>query len=648
MNVGVYFCRCGGIVSDKINGDALRERLEATGEIAYFESVELACSGEGIELVTADLRAKRPDAVVIAACSPRDHEETFRGVMTAAGLNPFLMQMVNIREHLAWVTEDGAAATEKAFHMVRAAVRRVTHHEPLERGEIEVNSDALIIGAGPAGLKAALTLAEAGRKVVLVEKNAILGGMPVRYDEIFPALECGPCVLEPFMAEALHGPHSDHIEMFLLSEVTGAVGSFGQFTVTIRQQPRRVSLETCIGCGGCIEACPAEMPDPVNCGMSQRKAMGFTFFGGLPNVPHVEPSACLHVQGQECQACVEMCPIPGAVNLDEPERTVERTVGAILVAVGATLYDCSRVPGLGYGALPGVVTSHEFERILAGSGPTGGRIQLSDGTVPESIAIVHCVGSLEPEHNPYCSGICCMTALKFGALIEHKLHGTKITHYYRHMVVPGKEEHGLYEKALGRPGTSLVQIPSASEVSVAAGPAGGLEVSVGGSTARHDMVVLMPAVVPSESMRRMAQLLDLGLDKHGFYGEMQARVDATCSKVRGVYIAGSCQAPMDLARSMTQGLSVAGLVLSALVPGRKLPLEVVQAVVGERCSGCRSCVGVCPYKAVRFDTERGRAEVDPVLCAGCGTCVAGCPSAAIQGRHFTNEQILAEIEGVLA
>ena len=203
MKVGVYFCRCGGIVSDKIDADEVHRRLVRLPEMGYFTAIDLACSEEGKAAMTADLAQRGPDRVVVIACSPREHEETFRAVLANAGINPFLMQMVNVREHVAWVTESGQTATDKAFHLARAALARVVHHEPLERREIDVSTDTLIIGAGPAGLKAAITLAEAGRKVVLVEKGPILGGMPVRYEEVFPRMECGPCVLEPFMAEAV-------------------------------------------------------------------------------------------------------------------------------------------------------------------------------------------------------------------------------------------------------------------------------------------------------------------------------------------------------------------------------------------------------------------------------------------------------------
>jgi heterodisulfide reductase subunit A len=645
VRVGVYFCRCGGLVSDRLDSEAIAQEL--SGDAAYFRSVELACGDEGKQAITEDIQRERPDRVVIAACSPRDHEQTFRGVVAAAGMNPFLMQMANIREQAAWVTSDRAEATTKALQLIRGAVARVRLHQPLESREIEVSSDVLVVGGGPAGLRAALTLAEAGRRVVLVEKGPILGGVPVTVEDIFPTMECGPCVLEPLLAEALRGPHARQIELLLLSEVEATAGSFGNFLVKLRRSPRYVDVATCIGCNLCVEACPATGPNPVNAGLSQRHAMDFAFFGGLPSAPYLDPSACLRFQGQDCDRCRAACPIPGVVRLDDREEIVERRVGAIVVAIGGALYDARHLAQLGYG-LPDVLTSLEFERVLASNGPTQGAIRLADGRVPESVAIVHCAGSLDPAHKEYCSGICCLEAFKFNLLVGKKLPAARVTHYTRTVVTPGKQEAVLFRDAVSREGTRMVSYTVPDRLRVEPAEDGRKRVRLRSGSEVHDLVVLMPALVPSSGAARLAGILDLGLDRQGFFEELHGLVDVTRSRVRGIFVVGTCRAPVDLGRAMTEGASAAGLALASLVPGRMLELQAIHAVVDEeRCSGCRVCLAVCPFKAISFDPERRRAAVDPALCTACGTCVAACPAAAMTGHHFTSQQIFAEIEGVL-
>jgi heterodisulfide reductase subunit A2 len=655
VKIGVYFCNCGTNVSEKIDPEKVRCSLQAHSDLAYFKAVDFLCSESGAAFMESDVRENQPDRVVVAACSVRDHEETFRGVLCRAGMNPFLMQMVNIREHVAWVTASGEAAGEKAARYIRAAMGRVKCHEPIEMQQIEVSPDVLIIGAGPAGLKAALTLAEAGRKVCLVEKAPVLGGLPVMYEEVFPNMECGPCMLEPVLADILHGPHSELIEVFTLAEVTEVVGYFGKFTATIRKFPRYISPSLCIACSECIAQCPVSTKNPYNFGLNEKKAVDFPFQGALPNIPYIDPATCVRMTGgQDCSLCRDACLVDGAVVFDDPGETIQRDIGAILVATGAGIYDCSNLPNLGYGRLPDVYTSLEFERILAASGPTAGAVRKACGAEPKDIAIIQCVGSLDSNHKEYCSALCCENAFKFNSLIAHKLPNTRVTHFYRTICVPGKEEHKLYETAKVRETSRFVQFDCLDHLSVHGNGDSRLAVRYckpdsAAVDMQFDMVVLCPAIVPSEGTRRTAQLLELDTDRHGFLEEMHGRMDSARSKMRGIYLAGTCQAPMDIQKTVNQSLAATGYMLSALVPGRKLTVEPVTAMVdAERCSGCRCCIAVCPYKAISLNETRNASEVNPVLCLGCGTCVAACPSAAIAGKHFTNKQILAEIEEVLA
>lgn len=649
VKIGIYFCNCGSNIADKISSDTIAEATGSFPDAPYFTTVDFICSEDGKQQFEESLRSERPDRVVVAACSPRDHEATFRRCMANEGLNPYLMQMVNIREQIAWVTEDPAVATAKAIQAIRGALFRVRQQQPLEKKQLEICPDALVIGAGPAGMKAALSLAEAGRSVVLVERTPFIGGLPVRFDELFPSLECAPCMLEPLMGDLLHGDHAGKVELMTMSELAGVTGFYGNFIAKIRQKPRHVSLQQCIGCGECVEACPASMTNEFNCHASERKAIDFAFAGVLPNAPYLVEETCVRSRGEECRACKDACPMgEDVVDLEEVETFVERTVGSIILATGAGLYDASRVAGLGMGTLPDVYDSLQFERMLSSTGPTGGEIVTRDGKVPSSVAIIHCVGSLDEDHKPYCSGICCQYAFKFNHMITAKLPGTAITHYHRELVAPGKEAHTLFRHAVRNENSYMKRYDGIKDLKVEKDAAGRLQVSVNGEGAAADMVILCPAVIPAEGGDRLSALLDVSCDSYGFFRELHGRMDAAQSTMKGVYLAGACQEPMDTRSAMLEGMATVGYALAGLQPGRTIEIEPITAEVDEaRCAGCRLCVSVCPYHAITFNIEHNASNVNAVLCRGCGTCVAACPAGAITGHGFTNEQIMSEIEGVL-
>jgi heterodisulfide reductase subunit A2 len=652
MKVGVYFCNCGSNVSASIDiHRAIAEVAHASPE-SYVAIVDFACSGEGKEFLKSHILENKPERVVIAACSPREYENAFMQVLVQADMNPYFLQMVNIREQVAWVTPDPAQATQKACTWIRGAIARVALHQPLEKKELHASPDALVIGAGPAGLQAALFLAQAGRKVTLVEKTPVLGGLPVRYEELFPTMECGPCLLEPVQAEILHGDYAHNIEILFLSEVCDVTGYYGNFNVKIAQTPRFIDPNLCIGCGMCIPPCPVTSKNEFNCGMSEKKAMAMPFLGALPNLPFLDPQICLRTTGDPCQLCLDACPVQGAVRLEDNPQTIERNVGAIIVAIGSQLYDCRKVSSLGYGLIPDVYTNLEFERIASANGPTAGQIQNSLGIAPRALAIIHCVGSLDPNHQPHCSGICCESAFKFNRILQHKLPDTRIYHLYRELVAAGKDDFPMLQSARKNPHATFLRYQNIADLKITSAD-GGQEIAytdaAGNSgVLRTDMVVLCPAIVGGQDAAKLASLMDLNRSESGFFEELNGRLHSAQSKVKGIYLAGTCQAPKDIRESADQAMAAAGYILSGLAPGKKLTIEPITASVDEsRCSGCRICGNVCPYKAISFLPATKSSSVNALLCHGCGTCVAACPSGAINGNHFTNNQISAEIEAIL-
>jgi heterodisulfide reductase subunit A len=672
LRVGVYICSCGTNISENLDIDELVKFSSGLNTVAYAKSHGLLCSEEGKSFLAEDIIKQKPDRVVIAACTPKEHEKTFRNVLQKAGVNPYLFQMVNLREQVAWVTADKSVATDKAKSYIRAAVRRVALQEPLEKKEIDCNTDMLVIGAGPAGIEAALVVARSGRKVCLVEKNSFIGGRVARYEDVFPKMECASCMLEPKMDEVLH---NDNIELLTNSEVVEVLGFLGNFVVKINKKASFVDGEKCIGCGACYEQCPVKTRNEFDYNLSDRKAIYTPYAGALPNVPVIDTKTCLRFGGrielyreafetglitkeefemfreQDCRICEQACAF-GAINYQDSDNVLERNVGGIIVATGFDLFDTSVLPQYGYGKLSEVYTSLEFERILAQTGPTAGKLLMKNGEEPESVAIIHCIGSRDKDFKDYCSGVCCLYALKFSHMIRKHSPLVKVCDIYADWCVPGKDNQAFLDSIKDWENIQFIHTDLPMNV-VLKQKGGGIDLScsdVSGKTqsVSADMVVLCPAIIPSKDSSKLSDLLLISQDKNGFFAEGHTKLAPVSTNIEGIYIAGCSQGPKDIQSSVAQAAAASGQALSLLVPGRKLELDVMTAEIDDKaCAECKICINLCPYKAIVLDREKNVAVVNTVLCKGCGTCVAACPSGSAKSRHFTTEQIFAEIEEVL-
>jgi len=649
MKIGLYLCECSGSISEKLNLHEVRNRIIELFPDLYVRIYNLLCSGEDLAALSEDIRKERPERVVIAACSPRDRESQFRRVIEEAGLNPYLLQMVNIREQTAWVTPDYAAATAKAFTLVAAAIARVRLHQPLDRKTVTACTDVMVIGAGPAGLSAALALADAGRNVILVEKSAAAGGMPISLYEIFPYLECGPCLTAPIIDDALHNEHEGRIELLTLAQINSVRGYFGNFIADIRAIPRYVSASSCIGCGECVAACPVSF----SCGQVEKKAIDFHSPGALPHVPVLDMEQCLRSRNVSCVKCRDACPVEGVIDYDDKERTVERKVGAIIVATGASLLDCSVFPRLGYGSISDVVTAHEFERLISSDGPGGGKLFTSSGSSPLCIGIIHCVGSLDPAHKSYCSSICCRYALKYSAEIRRRHPETEIYHFIKEWCLPGQSATGLFRRAQEDSSTNFIRYDDLStfEVSYSAGGNSIYFREAAGSlrNMRVDMIVLCPALVPAPGAAELADILGANVDENGFFVATNEPAGCIETSMRGIFSAGTCRMPMDISSSINDGHAAAGCILAKLKPGGLIDISPEIAIINaHRCTGCMLCKTICPYKAiVTSGSVEGKAEVVMELCRGCGICAASCPARAIECMAYSYEEVTAEIETIL-
>jgi len=560
--IGVYVCECGTNIAEKVDIDAVAAALSPLKDVAFVDRYKLLCAGDGQKYLKESIEKHALTHVVVAACSPKQHEVTFMNVCEQAGLNPQLCQIVNIREQCAWVTPDGAEATEKAIRQIRAAIKRVRYHAALEKREVGCNPDVLVIGGGIAGIKASNMLAAPDRKVYLVEKDASIGGKVKSFGALFTDMESGSKLIEEELRSL---QENGNVEVLTESEVEQILGFLGNYEVTVRRK------------------------------------------------------------GQD--ECFDF------------------NVGAVVLATGFDLFDVSKLPKYGYGKLDNVYTSLEFEEMNLPEGPAGGKIMLRNDKPPETVAIIHCVGR---EEKGYCSKVCCLYSLKFDRMLKSQLPQVKISHFYSDLCVPGKSYQKFYEatRELG------VEFVRSDKTEVAASDKGltikyETETGAKGDSAA-DMVILLPAMEPASDARKFAEMLKLEQNEMGFFNEEHELLSPVASAVEGVFVIGCAQGPKGIAESVVQAEAAAGKILSTLVPGRKLKLEVRTSEISETfCTGCKACIDVCPYGAITFDEGKKISVVNEVLCHGCGNCAAACPSDAAKLKHFTFPQLYQELEAVL-
>jgi heterodisulfide reductase subunit A len=652
--IGVYVCHCGLNIAGKVDVAAVVEFASTLPNVTVARDYKFMCSDPGQELIEQDLRAGLINRVVVASCSPLMHEATFRRATEAGGQSPFYFQMASIREQVSWVVADGEDATEKAEALVAGAVRRVALHEYLEPRTAEVRPDVLVVGGGIAGIHAALTLADAGKHVFLVERESTIGGHMAKFDKTFPTLDCAACILTPKMSQVRSHPN---ITLWTYSDVVGVEGFTGDFTVRVRHRPRYVKEELCTGCLECIEKCvhkQGKFTDEWNEGLSKRKPIFIPFPQATPAVVVVDPETCIWFKTGKCpQTCIEACE-RDAFDFEQTETFDEVKVGAIVVATGFKTFDASKMPEYGYGLYPNVYTSLEVERLLNAAGPTGGEVELRDATRPQVVGIIHCVGSRDAKHNLWCSKVCCMYSLKLAHMVRERT-GAEIYNFYIDMRTPGKGYEEFYDKIL-QEGVHMVRGRVAGVTDEAASPEeeGRLviraEDTLIGSVRRIpvDMVILAVGIEPQPDAQDVRRLFNISTGVEGFFTERHPKLAPVSTFTDGVFLAGTCQGPKDIPDTVAQAGAAAAEAL-AMVDRGFVTLEASTAFIDrDACSGCKTCVGLCPFGAIGFDAEREKASVNEVICKGCGVCVGACPSGAAQQHLFTDAEIFAEIEGVLS
>jgi len=646
QNIGVYICHCGTNIAATVDCNELARFASTLPGVKVARDYRYLCSDPGQDLIKKDIHELSIGRVVVAACSPRMHEMTFRNVISSEGLNPYFLHIANIREQCSWVHKDRESATEKARQLLRAAVARVLCQEALTSRKVGIKPSALVVGAGIAGIQAALTMANGGMKVFLVEKSPYIGGHMAQLDKTFPTLDCASCIFTPKTVEVAR---NKNIELFVCSEVVEVKGYVGNFTGTIKKQPTYVDPSRCTGCGDCVEACVLKkgVPSEFEEGMARRKAIYIPFPQAVPLKAVVDKESCLLLSKGKCKkACVEACKAE-AINFEQKEEVVAKEVGSIIIATGYDLFDPHLLPQYGYGDYENVMTNLQFERLASPSGPTRGEVWLKDSTLPKAIAFLHCIGSRDENTNLYCSRICCMASMKQAHLAKEKT-GAEIYEFYIDINAFGKgyqefykrvREEGIYfirgkgSEVFKRDGRLVV----AAEDTMLGTP---LEISV-------DMVVLGTGLAARYDAERVAHVFGISQSADRFFMEAHPKLRPVSTNVDGIFLAGCCQGPKDIPDTVAQASAAAAEAISLSAQG-EIEVEPITATIDpDLCAGCKLCIEICSYSAIDFLDAKGISMVNEALCKGCGACTAICPSKAARQNHFTQGQVLAEVEGMV-
>ncbi len=663
--IGVFTCWCGENIARNVDVERVAAAIAELPGVRCSLAYKYMCSDPGQSLIRETIRSHKLDGVVVASCSPHMHLRTFRKAAEREGINPYLVEMANIREHCSWVHPDKDDATAKAIDLVRMAVAKVRRNQALEPIRIPVTRRALIVGGGVAGIQAALDIADGGCDVVLVEREPSIGGKMAGLSETFPTLDCSQCILTPRMVDVAQHPR---IKLYTYSEVEAVQGYVGNFKVSIRRKARHVDVDKCTGCGQCWNACPSKKnSSEFDYGMGNRTAIYVPFPQAVPARPVIDETACLRFTKGKCGLCAKKCQA-GAILFDDHDEVITEDVGAVVVATGYKLYDIgkreteAKIAGYGeygYGRYRDVIDSLQFERIVSASGPTGGEIRRpSDGREPKNVVFISCVGSRDNAKGiSYCSKICCMYVAKHTMLYRHKVHDGQAHVFYMDIRAGGKNYDEFVRRAIEQDGAQYHR-GRVSKITEENGKliVRGVDTLAGEPLAvEADLVVLAAAMCPSDGVRDLAQKLNVGYDEFGFLSESHPKLRPVETNAAGVFVCGACQGPKDIPESVAQASAVAGKVLG-MFSREQLTREPEIAHIQEAtCAACFACVRTCPYGAIEKAEIRDRkgelikrtARVNPGLCMGCGTCVAVCPSKSADLEGFSEQQIYAMVASLV-
>lgn len=661
QRIGVFVCWCGSNIAGTVDVQAVSDALKNEPGVVFSTNYQYMCSQAGQNIIKDAVAEHKLTGIVVCSCSPRMHEATFRKTAAAAGLNPYMVEIANIREQCSWVHKDMPTGTEKAIILGKAAIAKVNLNTPLTPGESPVTKRALVIGGGIAGIQTALDIADAGFPVDIVEKKPTIGGKMAQIDKTFPTLDCAACILTPKMVDVAQ---NDKIRIFSYSEVTEVNGFVGNFDVKIKKNARYVKEDICTGCGACVSKCPQKkVPNEFNLGMDNRSAIYIPFAQAIPKVATIDPNYCNMLKNGKCGVCSKVC-AAGAIDYTQKDEIIEEKYGAIVVATGFNPISMDKFDEYAYSQSKDVITSLEFERLTNAAGPTAGKLlRPSDGKHPHTIVFVQCVGSrcssCAEKGKEYCSKICCMYTAKHAMLTRDKYPDTDVYVFYIDVRTPGKNFDEFYRRAVEEYGVHYIK-GMVGKVS----PEGDkLKVQASDLIANKqlhidaDLVVLAAAIEPDKSARPLATMLTASMDTNDFFTEAHPKLRPVESPTAGVFLSGACQGPKDIPETVSQAGAAASKVIGLLAKDKLTGNPCIANPNELMCNGCSTCERVCPYGAITYENKEFRmpnrtiavrrvAQVNPAVCQGCGACTVACPSGAMDLRGFANGQIIAEVDAI--
>ena len=661
QRVGVFVCWCGSNIAGTVDVEAVSEALKNEPGVVFSTNYQYMCSQAGQDMIKDAVKEHNLTGIVVCSCSPRMHEATFRKTAAAAGLNPYMVEIANIREQCSWVHKDIPTGTEKAIILGKAAIAKVNLNTPLTPGESPVTKRALVIGGGIAGIQTALDIADAGFPVDIVETKPTIGGKMAQLDKTFPTLDCAACILTPKMVDVAQ---NENIRIFSYSEVSEIKGFVGNFDVTIKKNARYVKEDICTGCGACVEKCPMKkVPNEFNLGMDNRHAIYIPFAQAVPKVATIDPNACNMLKNGKCGLCAKVC-AAGAIDYTQKDEYINEKYGAIVVATGFNPISMDKFDEFSYNQSKDVITSLEFERLTNAAGPTAGHLERpSDGKSPKTIVFVQCVGSrcdsCAQKGKEYCSKICCMYTAKHAMLVRDKYPDTEVYVFYIDVRTPGKNFDEFYRRAVEEYGVKYVKgmvgkvTPEGDKLKVQAS-------DLIDNKQLHidaDLVVLAAAIEPDKSARPLATMLTASMDTNDFFTEAHPKLRPVESPTAGVFLSGACQGPKDIPETVSQAGAAASKVIGLLAKDKLTGNPCVAHSNELMCNGCSSCERVCPYGAITYIDKEFRmpdrttkirrvASVNPAVCQGCGACTVACPSGAMDLNGFASNQIMAEVDAI--